>query len=249
MLKVRVLGPLAVEREGKPVNLGGRQRRTLLAVLVVFAREVVSTEKLIDELWGEVPPSSARKTVQAHVSHLRSALNSESELLASESEGYVLRLEPDCVDSHRFEMLLEHARDIRQTDPVEAIRELDRALDLFAGVPLTGVADNAFSLRVEASRLEALRLAAVEDRLEALLGVGDPDSVAAETERLFAETPLRERLWGILMLALYRSGRQAEALQAFSRARQVLADELGIEPSVALQIWREDPRAGFGSVS
>ena len=254
MLEVRVLGPFAVERDGKPINLGGRQRRTLLAVLVVYVGEVVSTAKLIDELWGEAPPSSARKTVQAHVSHLRRALNSESELLASESDGYILRLEPDSVDSHRFETLLERARDVRHAKPDDAIEDLERALDLFTGAPFADVADNAFSIRVEASRLEALHQAAVEDRLETLLQMGDSDSVAAEAERLLAGTPLRERLWGILMLALYRSGRQAEALQAFSRARQVLAEELGIEPSTALQdleqrILEQDSDLTVGSIT
>lgn len=231
----RLLGPLEVLRGEHPVDLGGRQRRTLLAVLAVHAGEDLSTDRIVDELWGDSPPAAARKTVQAHVAHLRSALNHDHEVLAPSGDGYVLRVDPDEIDSRRFEGMVAEAREVGADDPIAAARHLAEALDLFRGSPLAGLADNAFSLRVETERLTELRLAAIEDRLDALLAAGETQSVAVEAERLVAEHPLRERLWSILMLGLYRAGRQAEALRAYSRLRQVLAEELGIEPSHELQ--------------
>lgn len=234
-MEIRVLGPLEVVADGSPLKLGGKQRRTLLAILAVNAGRSVSTHRLIDELWGESPPQAARKSVQVHVAHLRKTLNTEREALASTNGGYVLQVEPDALDMHRFERLVEEGRHLRRANPRAAVEKLDQALGLFRGAPLAGLADEAHSLRVEISRLEELRLAAVEERLEAQMRSGDTAGTAAEAERQVAEYPLRERLWSLLMLSLYLSGRQGEALGAFSRARQVLAEELGIEPSAKLR--------------
>ena len=234
-MEFKLLGPFEVVVDGRPVGLGGRQRRTLLAVLVVHNREPVTTDRLIDELWGDAAPLGARKSVQAHVAHLRRTLNNGAEVLTGASDGYRLDIDPDSIDSHRFAALCREGRALSATSPEQAAAILTEALSMFRGNPLVGLADDAFSLRVEASRLEEMRLEAMEGRLDALLGTGDTGTVVVEAERLVAEHPLRERLWAILMTALYGSGRQAEALRAYSRVRQLLAGELGIEPSAALQ--------------
>lgn len=231
---MRLLGPVEVSADGSPLTLGGKQRRTLLAILAVNAGRAVSTDRLIDELWGESPPKAARKSVQAHIAHLRRTLNVEEEALAPTDNGYILHIEPEALDTNRFERLFEEGRQLLQADPHAATERLDQALALFRGAPLAGLADEAHSLRVEASRLEEMRLAATEERLEAQIRTEETEAVA-EAERLVAEHPLRERSWGLLMRSLYLSGRQGEALGAFSRARQILAEELGIEPSAELQ--------------
>jgi WD40 repeat protein/DNA-binding SARP family transcriptional activator len=234
-MELRLLGPVEVLADGFPLKLGGKQRRTLLAILAVNAGRAVSTDRIIDELWGESPPEAARKSVQAHIAHLRRTLNVEDQVLASTNNGYILQVESETLDIHRFERLFEEGRQLLQADPRAAIEKLEQALALFRGAPLTGLADEAHSLRVETSRIEELRLAAVEERLEAQIRTGDAAGAVVEAERLVVEHPLRERLWGLLMRSLYLSGRQGEALGAFSRARQVLAEELGIEPSAELR--------------
>jgi predicted ATPase/DNA-binding SARP family transcriptional activator len=234
-MEFRILGPVEVVADGMPVHLGGRQRRTVLAILLVHAGESVSTDRLVDELWGDTPPGAARKTVQAHVAHLRKALNIEGDILVSADDGYVIRIDPDLVDAQRFERMVEEGRSLRASEPSRSADKLSEALGIFRGAPLAGVADDAFSLRVEASRLEDVRLAAVEDHLESRLAAGDAAAVIAEADRLVAQHPLRERSWALLMLALYRTGRQSEALRAFARVRQLLAEDLGIEPSHELQ--------------
>lgn len=229
----RVLGPLEVWANGSPINLGGRQRRLVLAILLAHADQTVSTDRVVEEVWGGSPPDSARKTVQAHMAHLRRAINGASEFLSSSGDGYRVCPEAGGVDADRFKATVEAARD--SADPARTVSLLDEALDMFRGEPYAGLADDALTVKVEASRLNELRLNATEERLEALLGTGYESVVAAETDSLLAEHPLRERLWAIHMLALYRSGRQSEALRAYSRARQILAEELGIEPSKELQ--------------
>lgn len=238
-MEFRLLGPLEVTVGGSRVNLGGRQRRTLLAILTVHAGRAVSTDRLIDELWGESPPSAARKSVQAHVAHMRRVLNVDEEVLAAADDGYVLQVDDADVDSRRFENLVRRARELRGSDPASAVAMFDEALELFRGAPMSGLTDDALSLRIEANRLQELRLSVTEDRLDALLELGDAGPVAVDAERLVAEHPLRERLWAVLMLALYRSGRQAEALRAFASARQTLAAELGIEPSAELTLLEQ----------
>jgi len=234
-MELRLLGPIEVAADGRLVSLGGRQRRTLLAILAVHAGQPVTTDRLIDELWGDTPPQTARKTVQAHIAHLRRALNGFQDVLVSAGEGYSLQVDRIDFDVRHFEHLLVEARSQRKVDPTTSLGTLGQALSLFRGPPLVGAADDAFSLRVEAARLDELRLGAIEDRLDTLLAAGDASTVASEADRLVAQHPLRERIWGLLMVALFQSGRQAEALRAFARARELLADELGIEPSQGLR--------------
>ena len=231
----RTLGPIEVWADGSPINLGGRQRRLVLAVLLAHAGEAVSTDRLIDEVWAGSPPESARKTVQAHIAHLRKALNGDREFLSASGNGYRLTPSEGSVDADRFEAAVRSARRERGHNPNSAVVLFDEALLLFRGEPYAGVADDALAVKVEAARLTDLRLSAMEDRLDTLLASGREAEAATEAERLLAEHPLRERLWAILMLALYRSGRQSEALRAFSRARQLLVEELGIEPSNMLR--------------
>ncbi|CAN5834353.1 hypothetical protein BH23ACT4_BH23ACT4_07530 [soil metagenome] len=218
----------------------------MLSILLVNVGASVRTDLLIDELWGDTPPKAARKTVQAHIAHLRKALNADGEVLTATNNGYVVRVDDDSIDAKRCEAMVENGRSLLIDHPRRAVTVLSDALDLFRGTPFSGVADDAFSLRVEATRLEELRMTAVEGLLEARLAVGDATRVITATNRLVAEHPLRERLWALQMLALYREGRQGEALQAYSRVRQVLAEELGIDPSPSLQdldrrILEQDP--------
>lgn len=255
----RILGPLEVWDNGSPINLGGRQRRLVLGVLLANAHETVSTDRMIEEVWAGSAPDSARKTIQAHVAHLRKVLNRDSEFLAGSGHGYQLSPEPGSIDADRFESAVGAARESQSGDPGSAVRLFDEALAMFRGEPYAGLADDALAVKVEAARLTELRLNAREDRLEALLSSGSPAEAAAAAERMLAEHPLRERLWGIQMLALYRAGRQSEALRAYSRARQTLAEELGIEPSSSLraleqQILEQDEslsesRAAMGAQS
>ena len=210
-MQFRVLGPLEVEADSGPVVLGGPKERLLLALLLARPNRVVSVEALIQGLWGGHPPKSAGKTLQAHVVRLRRALEpgrargAAGELLVTRQPGYLLRVAPGALDAARFEELTEAAR---------------RAL-----------ADGA----AEADRLADLRLVAVEDRIEADLRLGRHRELVAELERLVRDHPLRERLWAQLLLALYRSGRQADALLAYQRARSVLVEELGIDPGGELR--------------
>lgn len=230
----RVLGPLEVWANGSPVSLGGRQRRLVLAILLANAHQAVSTDRVIEEVWGGSPPDSARKTIQAHVAHLRKVLTGDLEVLTPSGEGYTLAPAQGSVDAGRFEAAVNEAQQL-SADPLRVVAILDEALAVFRGEPYAGLADDALTVKVEATRLSELRLSAREDRLEALLACGDSPRVATDAERLLADHPLRERLWAIQMLALYRDGRQSDALRSYSRARQILSEELGIEPSRELQ--------------
>jgi DNA-binding SARP family transcriptional activator len=229
VLDFRILGPLEVTTESGPLPLGGQKPRAVLALLLVHAGEVVSTDRLIDELWGEQPPKTATTSLQNTVSQLRKLLGPE--VLSTRPPGYALAVDKAQIDSHRFERLLERAK---SAEAAERSRLLREALALWRGPPLGDFAFEAFAQN-ETRRLEELRLVALEDRIAADLDTGRHGDLAGELEGLVAEHPLRERFRGQLMLALYRSGRQAEALQAYHDARRALVDELGIEPSSALQ--------------
>ena len=230
-----MLGPLTAHDEVGVVNLGGPRQRTVLALLLVAANKVVTTDRLIDELYGEKPPESARKSLQSYVANLRKAVNTQQELLQSRPPGYVLEVDTAQVDALDFERLVHQARATLDSDPAVSRDRLTDALQLWYGAPLVDVADEAPSLRQEVVRLTELRLAAIEDRIEADLALGQHHTATVELESLTVEHPLRERLWGQLMLALYRSGRQAEALRAYQKARRILGEELGIEPSPSLR--------------
>jgi WD40 repeat protein/DNA-binding SARP family transcriptional activator/tRNA A-37 threonylcarbamoyl transferase component Bud32 len=231
-MKFRVLGPLEAWEGDRRLPLGGPKQRLVLAHLLLRANRVVPADRLIDQVWGEEPPDAARSALQAYVSRLRRSLGAGR--LQGRPPGYVLWAEPDEVDVLQFEGLVGQARRRAAAEPRAALRLLDDALALWRGPALADLAQEP-SLEPELARLEELRLAASEERIEALLVLGRHGEVVAELEQLTKEQPLRERLWGQRLLALYRSGRQAEALEAYQDARQILAQELGIDPSPALQ--------------
>jgi DNA-binding SARP family transcriptional activator len=229
----RILGPLEVWRDDARLKLGGTKQRSLLAILLLRAGEVVSTDRLVDELWAERPPSTAAKSVQVHVSRLRKALGEA--VIVTRPPGYVLELRGNELDLERFQRLASEGRQaLASGDPRTASEALREALSLWRGPPLSDLAYEPFA-QAEVARLEELHLAATEDRIEADLQAGHAAELVGELEGLAARHPLRERLRGQLMLALYRSGRQAEALQAYWEARRALVDELGIEPAKALK--------------
>ncbi len=227
----KVLGPLEVVTAEAPLSLGGRKQRLVLAHLIVRANIVVPTDVLIDEVWGEAPPESARGTLQGYVSHLRRALG---ERLEGRSIGYVLHVEAGELDAATFAALVKDAKRSLASDPAEAAASFAEALALWRGSAFGDLADES-SLQGEIARLNELRLAATEHRIAAELQIGRHSTMVSELEALTARYPLRERLWAHLMLALYQGGRQAEALDAYQRARRVLADELGADPSAELQ--------------
>jgi predicted ATPase/DNA-binding SARP family transcriptional activator len=232
-MEYRILGPLEVRAGDGQVELRGARQRELLAVLLLHANEVVSSDRLIDELWQGDPPTTAAKIVQNGVSQLRRLL--EPELLVTRSPGYLLRVEPGELDADRFERTVERARaDLAAGDAANAAERLRGALALWRGPALVDFSDAPFA-RVESARLEELRLAATEDRIEAELALGRHGDLVAELDALVAQQPLRERLRAQLMVALYRSGRQAEALRVYHETREVLVEELGLEPGRALQ--------------
>ncbi len=232
-MEFRILGPLEVRDGDREVPLGGPRQRAVLAILLTRAGEVVSQDRLIDELWGEEPPQTATNTLHGYLSHLREAVGRD--VIESRAPGYVLRLEPGQLDLRRFERLAEQAaRALGAGRAGEAAATLREALSLWRGPALADFAYEPFA-QAEIARLEELRLGALERRLEADLALGRHGELVGELEALVAEHPLRERLRAQLMLALYRSGRQAEALAAYRDARQALVDELGIEPGPALQ--------------
>src|SRR5688572_10747297 len=232
-MDVRILGPLEALEGSQPVPLGGRKRRAVLAVLLLHANETLSSERLIDELWGESPPETALKTLQVHVSRLRKAL--PPDVLVTRGHGYELNLGPDDLDAQRFERLLDEGRgELAAERPERALPLLEQALALWHGPPLADLAYEPFA-QTEIARLEDLRVATLEQAIDAKLALGREAEVITELERLVDEHPYRERLRAQLMLALYRADRQADALQAFQNARRQLVEELGIEPGERLR--------------
>jgi DNA-binding SARP family transcriptional activator len=248
-VEFRLLGPLEVCDQERVLELGGPKRRALLALLALSANEVVSTDRLIEDLWGEQPPASAITALHGHVSRLRKLLNDHGggkQLLRTRPPGYVLELSPDELDLHRFDRLREEARALQGSGNLaDAAARLREALALWRGPPLADLAYERFA-RNEAPRLEELRLAAVEERIELELALGRHGDLTAELEALVAQHPLRETFVRQHMLALYRSGRQAEALEAYQQGRRRLVEELGIEPGRSLRelhqaMLRQDP--------
>jgi predicted ATPase/DNA-binding SARP family transcriptional activator len=230
-VEFRVLGPLEAVVGGEPLRLGTPRQRTLLGLLLLRAGEVVSCDRLVEELWDGDPPGTARHTLQGYVHRLRRALGPEAWRLVTRPPGYQLKVSADELDAQRFQDLAtEGRRALVRGDPRAAAELLAVALGPWRG-PLLADLGEVTALEPERARLEAMRLTALEDRVEADLALGGHDTLVAELEGLVAAQPFRERLWGQLMLALYRSGRQADALQAFHRARRILDQELGIEPS------------------
>jgi DNA-binding SARP family transcriptional activator len=229
----RLLGPLEALIDGNSVNLAAAKPRALLALLLLHRNRVVPTETLIDELWGDEPPARATKTLQVYVSQLRKELGPER--LVTRAPGYELRVGEDELDVDRFEKLAAEARErLAVGDAAGAVEGMRRALDLWRGPALLEFRAEPFAERA-AARLEDLRLAAVEDWLLASLEAGEAAGIVPELEELVASHPLRERPRELLMLALYRAGRQADALELFRRTRELFVSELGIEPSASLR--------------
>ena len=229
MLEFRVLGSLEVLDEGRALPLGGRNQRALLALLLLRANEPVSTERLVDQMWGEHPPRTATTSLQNSVSQLRKLLGPG--LLLTRPTGYVLELDGAQLDLSRFERLVGEARSATPDQKVLLLRE---ALGLWRGSPLADLESETFA-QSEIHRLEDLRLGVLEERIAADLELGADADLVSEIETLVLAQPLRERLRAQLMLALYRCGRQAEALSAYHEARRTLVEELGIEPGPELQ--------------
>jgi YVTN family beta-propeller protein len=228
-VEFRVLGPFEVVAGDRSLELGGSKQRAVLAMLALRAGRVVSTDALIDGLWGDAPPATAAKSLQVYVSRLRKALGDD--VIATRAPGYVLTTLPDAVDALRAEALLARARDEAPTD---AASTLSSVLELWRGAVLADLADEPFA-SIESARLEELRLVALEDRIDAELELGRHRELVPELELLSRSHPYRERTIGQCMLALYRSGRQAEALDAYRAARGKLADDLGLEPGAELR--------------
>jgi DNA-binding SARP family transcriptional activator len=229
-MEFRILGPLEAVDGGRAVELPRRKHRALLATLLLRAGEPVSADRLIEDLWGESPPRTARDALQNYVSLLRKALGAD--MLVTHDGSYLLAVEPEQIDVTRFDRLTAEARAIEAPEPrAEKLRE---ALALWRGPPLADLAYEPFAA-VEIARLEELRLAATQDLIDAELELGRHADLVPELEALIQEHPFDERLRGQLMLALYRGGRQAEALDAYQAARRVLDEELGLEPGPPLR--------------
>ena len=236
-----ILGPLEVSRSGRALPLGGPRQRAVLALLLLEANRVVSMDRLAEEVWGGHPPEGWTTTLQTYVFHLRRALDpgrargAAGDVLVTRGRGYLLRVSGEHLDAAAFQDGFTAGRAALDAGRyAEAAGTLRQALGLWRSGVLADLADYAFT-RPEAARLEELRLAALEARIEADLALGRHDALTGELEQLTAEYPLRERLHGQLMLALYRCGRQAEALAAYQRARDLLAGELGIDPGEPLR--------------
>jgi DNA-binding SARP family transcriptional activator len=228
-VEFRILGPFEARDGDRVLRIREGKQRALLALLLVNANRTLAIERIVDELWGERAPESASKMVQVYVSRLRKLL--PDGILLTRPPGYALELEPEQLDVRRFERLLAEGRAALADGGAErAAARLAEALALWRGPALAEFASEPFA-KPEGARLEDLRLAALEERIEADLACGRQADLAAELESLVARHPLREGLRRRQMLALYRSGRQAEALAAYLEARRVLAEELGLEPS------------------
>ena len=238
-LELRVLGPVEVVRDGAARRIGSPIQRTLLALLLMHPNEVVSTDRIVDVLWPDNPPETRRK-LWFHVSKLRGILqpggaeDALSVTLATRPTGYMLRIETDKLDAGRFERLTRSAQSALADDPARAAEMLRQALGLWQGEPFEDVVHED-AVSSEVARLNELRLAALENRLEADLALGRAGELIPELEALVADQPFRENLRAKLMLALYRAGRQADALAAYRQARRTLVEELGIEPSDELR--------------
>ena len=230
----RVLGPVEALRDGRSLPLGGPRQRALLALLLVERGRPVSPNRLIDEIWAGEPPEAAARTLLTYVSRLRSALGDET-LITQSAAGYGVEAVPDQIDSRRFEELVQGAElALTHDNPRKALDVAREALALWRSAPF-GDLGREGSLRLESERLEELRLLVTEVRFEADIALGGGASLVVELEALVGEHPTRERLWRLLMLALYRSGRQADALEAYRVARAALAEQLGIEPGEELE--------------
>jgi pentatricopeptide repeat protein len=245
-MECRVLGPLDVRVGDEPIALGGGKQRAVLAVLLLRAGEVVPVERLVDEVWGDDPPPSAAHTLESYVSRIRQLFNGYGPRLVRKGVGYALELGDATLDARRFVELQEQASLAAAMDePGDVIDLTAGALAMWRGPALADVA-LASAGRAEADRLEELRLRTYELRFDAELALGRHEQAIGEVQKLVAQNPYRERFVAQLMLALYRAGRHAEALDVYEQMRRRLDDDLGLQPSTDLQqlsgqIVRQDP--------
>ena len=245
----RILGPLHVTGPDGPIAIDAGKVRALLELLLLHANEVIPTDRLIDTLWGESPSDSAEHAIEVYVSRLRRAVGADR--IETNARGYRIRVEAGELDLHRFESLTKEAQQTLDTnDATQAVRLFREAEALWQGPPATDLQSTDRS-RAELARLDELRLAETEARIDAMLATGQHAQLVRELEQLVADQPFRERLVEQLMLALYRSGRQVDALEAFQTARRSLDEDLGIEPGPGLQqlqqaILRQDPALSAG---
>ncbi len=243
-MEFSVLGPLEVRRDGSNVPLGSFKQRSLLALLLIHANQVVSTDRIIDELWGDDPATGHQNSLWVHISHLRTALEpdrekrSEGTVLLTRAPGYQLQVGPAELDAWKFEQLMAEGRGLLESDPGTASLVIGEALALWHGRPYADVTYESFA-QAEIGRLDELRLESVELRLDADLRRGLAPELIGELEALARQYPTRERFTEQLMVALYRSGRQADALRAFGRLRTRLGEDLGIEPSASTRALEE----------
>jgi peptide/nickel transport system substrate-binding protein len=237
VIEYRLLGPIEVDANGQAIEIGGLKQRALLAMLVLRANRPVPRDVLADQLWGEHLPAGAQHTLEVYISRLRKTLGDAAgyQLVLTRPGAYLLRVEDEHVDVNRFERLAGEGRQaLAANAPGEAAADFRQALALWRGSALADLSYEPFA-QVEIARLEDLRAGVIEDRVEADLALGHHADVVGELKALVAECPLRERLQRQLMVALYRCGRQPEALAAYQAARRTMVEELGIEPSPALQ--------------
>src|SRR4051794_8203820 len=245
-MEFRILGPLEVRVDGERIALGGPKQRALLAILLLSANRVVSRDRLVEELWAGDPPGAARHAVEVNVSRLRKQLGTAGSALVTRAPGYLLQVAPEQLDLACFEQLAEDGRRaVAEGNMTEAARTLSAAEQLWRGRPLADLEFEPFA-RLEVERLEDLRLTVVEERIDAELALGRHHQLIPQLEALAGEDPLRERLRAQLMLALYRSGRQGDALETYRSARAALVEQVGVEPGPELRarqaaILRQDP--------
>ena len=248
-MQLRVLGPVEVAAAGRRVTVGSDHQRLILAVLLAARERAVSADRLVDAVWGADPPPSARRSLHTHVSRLRrtltAAASDDVEVVVTEPAGYRVDLERHDLDARHFEAALARARQALDADPQRAVHHLDEALGLWRGPAFGELAEHEF-VRAEAVRLDGLRAVAVAERIDAQLAMGDHRAVIGDLEAAVAAEPLAERHHGQLMLALYRSGRQAEALEVYRRLQRLLGEEVGVDPSPEVRdlherILRQDP--------
>jgi len=245
-MQFRIRGSVGVALDDRPLSVGGYKQRAALVVLLLSPNRVVLADRMIHELWGEEAPRQAAGSLQAYISNLRRVLEPDraprepARLLRSQPGGYLLAVEPGQIDASRFEQLAGEGRGrLRAGHPGAASEALTQALEEWRGPALAEFRDEPFAA-AEAARLEELRAVALEDRIAADLALGEHGAVIAELQGLVAQEPLREQLWAHLILALYRSGRQGDALAAYRSCRRTLDEELGIEPGPTLRQLERD---------
>jgi len=237
VIDYRLLGPIEADLNGRALDVGGPKQRALLAILLLSANVPVSRDVLVDRLWGEHPPAGAQHTLEVYVSRLRKALEptAEGPVVLARPGAYMLRAAEERIDIRRFERLAAQGRRaLEDSAPDRAAADLREALALWRGAPLSDVSQERFA-QGQIARLEEMRAGVIEDRIEADLALGRHGDLVGELQALVGAHPLRERLYQQLMIALYRCGRQAEALAVYRSARRTLVQELGIEPSPGLR--------------